>query len=259
MGWREWIALPDLGIPAVKAKIDTGTRTSALHTFHLDPYRSGGSLRVRFAIHPLQRRTDIVIRCDTDVVNHRSVRDSGGRSEMRYVIATALVVGDVRRQVEVKLTSREDMLFRLDLIRIVGARAPGHQASGRHAGDRRRARGNAGRGQEHDRGLPEAQSRLPSAGVHQGSRRLGHLLLRRGRQGRGHDDARGTGGRVSLQSAPGRTGEDGENHARGTHHRHARGARHGAQRGGRGHAALQPRPGGARAQLLSGPGWPISS
>jgi len=113
LGWREWVALPDLGIPAVKAKIDTGARTSALHTFDLEPYRSGDTLRVRFAIHPLQRRTDTVLRCDTDVVDHRRVRDSGGRSEMRYVIATTLVIGGVGRRVELTLTSREDMLFRM--------------------------------------------------------------------------------------------------------------------------------------------------
>jgi hypothetical protein len=113
LGWREWVALPDLGIPAVKAKIDTGARTSALHTFDLEPYRSGGQLRVRFAIHPLQRRTDIVLRCDTGVIDHRRVRDSGGRSEMRYVIATTLVMGEARRRVELTLTSREDMLFRM--------------------------------------------------------------------------------------------------------------------------------------------------
>ena len=113
LGWREWVSLPDLGIPAVKAKVDTGARTSALHTFDLEAYHAGDQLRVRFAIHPLQRRTDVVLRCDSDVVDHRRVRDSGGRSEMRYVIATTLVVGTTRRRVELTLTSREDMLFRM--------------------------------------------------------------------------------------------------------------------------------------------------
>ena len=68
VGWREWLALPELGIPAIKAKIDTGARTSALHTFTLQTFRANGRLQVRFGIHPLQRRKDIKIICIADVI-----------------------------------------------------------------------------------------------------------------------------------------------------------------------------------------------
>ena len=63
IGWREWLALPDLGVRAIKAKIDTGARTSALHTFGLEPFEEGGILKVKFGVHVLQKRKDIEVDC----------------------------------------------------------------------------------------------------------------------------------------------------------------------------------------------------
>lgn len=113
MGWKEWLALPDLKIPAIKAKIDTGARTSSLHTFHLEPYREKGALRVRFSLHPLQKRKDIEIFSDAKVVDYRKVKDSGGHIERRYVIQTLMVVGKTFQEIELTLTNRDKMMFRM--------------------------------------------------------------------------------------------------------------------------------------------------
>ncbi|MFH1672973.1 MAG: RimK/LysX family protein [Pseudomonadota bacterium] len=113
IGWREWLALPELGVPAIKAKVDTGARTSALHTFQIEAFEAQGKLRVRFGIHPLQRRTDIELFCVSDVVDERMVTDSGGHRELRYVIQTPVRIGTMQWPIEVSLTDRDTMLFRI--------------------------------------------------------------------------------------------------------------------------------------------------
>lgn len=113
VGWREWVAFPRLGIPAIKAKIDTGARTSALHAFELDTFTERGQDRVRFSIHPLQRRTDVVLTCEADVLDQRVVSDSGGHREQRYVIATPVCIGGQTWEIEVTLTDRDSMRFRM--------------------------------------------------------------------------------------------------------------------------------------------------
>lgn len=113
IGWREWLALPDLGIRAIKAKIDTGARTSALHTFGLEPFEENGILKVKFRIHPLQLRRDLNVNCVADVIERRRVTSSDGKSEMRYVIMTAILLGDLTWPVEMTLTNRDSMRFRM--------------------------------------------------------------------------------------------------------------------------------------------------
>ena len=113
IGWREWLALPELGIQAVKAKIDTGARTSALHTFALEPFESGGILKVRFGVHPLQKRKDIAITCVADVIDRRRVTNSDGQSERRYIIRTDVALGELKWPVELSLTNRKSMRFRM--------------------------------------------------------------------------------------------------------------------------------------------------
>ena len=113
MGWREWIALPALGLPRIKAKIDTGARTSALHAFQIESFERNDQQWVRFKIHPKQRRADPEVVCEALIKDRRVVRDSGGHAEERIVIETPIEVGGQRWPIEVTLTSRDDMLFRM--------------------------------------------------------------------------------------------------------------------------------------------------
>jgi len=113
LGWREWVGLPELGIGRIKAKVDTGARTSALHAFEVEKFRDGGVLRVRFKIHPVQRNSERVIVCTADVIDERVVSDSGGHREQRFVIETPIAVGGQLWPSEMTLTARDDMLFRM--------------------------------------------------------------------------------------------------------------------------------------------------
>lgn len=112
-GWREWVALPDLDIACIKAKMDTGARTSALHTFSLTPYQADGKQKVKFLVHPYQHNSDIVKECDADVIDQRVVTDSGGHKEERFVILTALKIGGHQWNIEMTLTNRDNMQFRM--------------------------------------------------------------------------------------------------------------------------------------------------
>jgi len=113
IGWREWVSLPALGIIKIKAKVDTGARTSALHAFALQPFTENGQHKIRFDIHPFQHNTQKVINCVANVVDKRLVTDSGGHEEERYVVQTPITIAGQTWSIEITLTERENMLFRM--------------------------------------------------------------------------------------------------------------------------------------------------
>jgi len=119
LGWREWCALPELSIPAIKAKVDTGAKTSSLHTFRIEPFTDNGTAFVRFWVHPLQRNKELVRECVAAIKDEREVTDSGGHKEMRYIIETQVLIGDKGWPIEMSLTNRDTMRFRM----LLGRRA----------------------------------------------------------------------------------------------------------------------------------------
>ncbi len=112
-GWEEWVSLPDLGLPALKAKVDTGARTSALHAYDIETFGPASAPKVRFTIHPVPGRDDLIIPCSARIVDRRTVTSSNGESEQRYVIASTLRVGDDSWRIELTLTNRDRMNSRM--------------------------------------------------------------------------------------------------------------------------------------------------
>lgn len=113
IGWEEWCTFPNLSLPAIKAKIDTGAKTSCLHAFNLKTFTENGQKFVRFAIHPLQNNKKIVRVCTAPVVDYRFVTNSGGKREKRYVIASDITMNEKTWRIEITLTQRDTMSFRM--------------------------------------------------------------------------------------------------------------------------------------------------
>ncbi len=113
IGWREWVRLADLGVAAIKAKIDTGARTSVLHAFAIEPFRRAGALWVRFEVQPMQRSGTLRIKCEAPAIDERAVRNSGGQVERRYIIETHVALGDRSWPIELALANRDQMGFRM--------------------------------------------------------------------------------------------------------------------------------------------------
>ncbi|MEH6675176.1 MAG: 30S ribosomal protein S6--L-glutamate ligase [Sulfitobacter sp.] len=112
-GWEEWIALPDLGLPAIKAKIDTGARTSALHAHDIEVFGPASKPKVRFTVHPVAGNDDITITCSAPIIDRREVTSSNGEAELRYVISTKMDVAGQSWPIDVTLTNRAGMTSRM--------------------------------------------------------------------------------------------------------------------------------------------------
>ena len=113
LGWREWASLPSLDIPRLKCKVDTGARMSALHAYAIQTFEENGRLRVSFGVHPHQQRTDSGRLCVADVLDRRMVTDSSGHRQKRIVIATPIVIGHQTWTIDITLTDRDTMRFRM--------------------------------------------------------------------------------------------------------------------------------------------------
>lgn len=113
LGWEEWVALPDLGLPALKAKVDTGAKTSSLHAFNIEPFGPNRAPHVRFAVHPIPGRTDLTIACSAAITDRREVMSSNGDTEYRYVIQSPISIGPRRWPIEITLTDRGAMSYRM--------------------------------------------------------------------------------------------------------------------------------------------------
>jgi ribosomal protein S6--L-glutamate ligase len=113
LGWEEWIALPSLGLPAIKAKIDTGAKTSALHAEAIEAYGPASAPRARFIIRPAPRRPDIAVTCIAPIINRRAITSSNGIPEERIVIAADIAIAGRLWPIEISLSDRREMNYRM--------------------------------------------------------------------------------------------------------------------------------------------------
>lgn len=112
IGWREWLSLPAMGIVAIKAKVDTGARSSALHAIDIESFRRDDAPWLRFRVQPLQRRARPAVTVETLLHDERKVRSSTGTLELRPVILTEACLGAHSWSIELTLTNRDVMGFR---------------------------------------------------------------------------------------------------------------------------------------------------
>ncbi len=113
IGNQEWCAFPEMGIPAIKARVDSGAKTSSIHAFNIQRFRRDGRAWVSFEVHPVQKNRSIVIRCERPVVDKRKIKSSSGETEARYVISVPLKLDGDIWDIEVTLTNRDSMGFRM--------------------------------------------------------------------------------------------------------------------------------------------------
>ncbi|MEM9582461.1 MAG: RimK/LysX family protein [Pseudomonadota bacterium] len=111
LGWEEWLSLPDLSLPAIQAKIDTGARTSALHATQIEQFGSDVNPKLRFLVHPVPGNNSIATRCTAVMKDRREVTSSNGEKELRFVIETRVRFGETEWPIEVTLTDRSGMAY----------------------------------------------------------------------------------------------------------------------------------------------------
>jgi hypothetical protein len=134
IGWREWVGLPDLGVAHIKAKIDTGARSSSLHTFDVEEFQRDGQTWVRFHIFPRQRCNQTRVWTEAAVLEHRDIRSSNGQMSSRPVICTRVLILGKKYRIDLTLADRSEMGFRMLLGREAVRRRfvidPGHSFLG---------------------------------------------------------------------------------------------------------------------------------
>ncbi len=113
IGSEEWCAFPGLGIPAIKARVDSGAKTSSIHAFNIHKIRRNGESWISFEVHPLQGDRRTVIRCEQPILDKRVVKSSSGIAETRYVIAARIKVGNEAWDIEITLANRDSMGYRM--------------------------------------------------------------------------------------------------------------------------------------------------
>lgn len=113
IGWREWVSLPDLDLSAIKGKVDTGAKTSSLHAFDIRLEEIESKTYVFFKVHPIQDDRSVEVECKAILHDRRYVTDSGGHREERFVIRTTLFLAGIKKRIEITLTNRETMKYRM--------------------------------------------------------------------------------------------------------------------------------------------------
>ncbi len=113
VGWREWVSLPELGVPWIKAKLDTGARTSAIHAFDAEEFTQDDDLWVRYTVQPWQGSLEDPLKVESRVIDRREVRSSSGHSEERLVVPMQITLAQQTITVEMTLSRRDEMGFRL--------------------------------------------------------------------------------------------------------------------------------------------------
>ncbi len=119
LGWREWISLPELNVLAIKTKVDTGAKTSALHAFYVERYQKNSVDMVELLIQRIQSNSDVQVECHDAILDGRKVADSSGHKEKHYIIQSLISIGDQSWPIELSLTNRDTMRFRM----LLGRRA----------------------------------------------------------------------------------------------------------------------------------------
>ncbi len=124
VGRYEWCQLPTLHLPAIKAKIDTGARTSAIHAFDINAFSKGRKRFVSFYIHPIQTNKNITVHCTAPIMDERAIMSSSGHKEQRYIIQTDIILGKHQWKIQLSLSNRDPLRFRL----LLGREALAHRA-----------------------------------------------------------------------------------------------------------------------------------
>lgn len=113
IGRSEWVTFPELRLPPVLARIDTGATTSSLHAYEMETFTRDDTLWLRFKTHPKHLETSLVITCEAKVIAQKAVRSSNGHETKRFVIETLAIIGNQKKRINLTLTNRDNMRFRM--------------------------------------------------------------------------------------------------------------------------------------------------